>query len=316
MAPPPGMPDPSSGALDPQGPAARAIADLWWAMLALGTATFVVFAAVLVAGLVRRRSPTDHPPGDRPDRLIVLGGIALPALVLVVVMALTVRTMRQVPGTAPAHAVAIEVVGHRWWYEVRYPDHGVVTANEVHLPVGRPVELRLTSADVIHSFWIPVLGGKLDMLPEDVNTLVLEADRPGVHRSQCAEFCGLQHANMGLIAVVEAEADFAEWLAGQRAPAVLPASSAARRGQAVFSAGGCGSCHTVRGTPAAGQGGPDLTHLASRRTLAAATVPNTPEDLARWVRDPHEVKRGVAMPPARLEEGELAALLSYLGGLR
>ncbi|MFP5377045.1 MAG: cytochrome c oxidase subunit II [Acidimicrobiia bacterium] len=315
MAPPPGMPDPSSGALDPQGPAARAIADLWWAMLALGAATFVIFAAVLVAGLVRRRGPTDHPPGDRPDRLIVLGGVVLPALVLVVVMALTVRTMRQVPATAPAHAVAVEVVGHRWWYEVRYPDHGVVTANEVHLPVGRPVELRLTSADVIHSFWIPVLGGKLDMLPDHV-TLVLEADRPGVHRSQCAEFCGLQHANMGLIAVVEAEADFDEWLAGQRAPAAAPASEVARRGQAVFSAGGCGTCHTVRGTPAAGQGGPDLTHLASRRTLAAATVPNTPEDLARWVRDPHEVKRGVVMPPARLDEGELAALLSYLGGLR
>ena len=305
----------SSGAFDPQGPMARAIADLWWVMLALGTATFVIFAVVLAAGLRRGRGSSEEPPRDRPNRFIVLGGVVLPAVVLVVVMVLTVKTMRDVSPTAPAGTLRIEVIGHRWWYEVRYPESGVVTANEIHLPVGRPVEFRLTSADVIHSFWIPVLGGKMDLLPEDVNTLVLEADEAGVHRSQCAEFCGLQHAKMALIAVVEPEEEFRAWLSGQQKGAATPASELAQRGQEVFSDAGCASCHTVRGHATTASAAPDLTHLATRRTLAAATLPNTEKHLARWLTHPQDIKRGVSMPPTALDERQLEALLSYLESL-
>jgi cytochrome c oxidase subunit 2 len=285
-------------------------------MLGLGTATFVFFAVVLVAGL-RRGSPSiEEPRQDRPDRLILFGGVALPTVVLVIVLAQTVRTMEMVPNVASEGTLRIEVVGHRWWWEIRYPQHGIVTANEVHLPVGRPVEFRLTSADVIHSFWIPELGGKLDLIPEDVNTLVLEADEAGVHRSQCAEFCGLQHAKMRLLAIAEPAERFEEWVARERRPARPVPSSSADAGQQVFAEAGCASCHTVRGTTAEGTKGPDLTHLASRRTLAAATIANTPEELARWIDDPHAIKEGVGMPATPLDARQRAALIEYLEALK
>ncbi len=307
----------SSGALDPRGPVARAIADLWWLMVVLGTATFVVFAVVLVRGLVRGSASAEDPDDERPGRLVLLGGVALPTVVLTIVLAFTVRTMHTIPNAAPEGTLQIEVVGHQWWWEIRYPQHGIVTANEVHLPVGRPVEFLLTSADVIHSFWIPELGGKLDLLPEDVNTLVLQSDTPGVYRSQCAEFCGLQHAKMGLLAIAEPEERFSEWLQREQRPARATASSsAAAGGQQLFADVGCASCHTVRGTAADGTGGPDLTHFASRRTLAAATLPNTPEHLEGWVTDPHATKEGVEMPATELDEGQRRVLIQYLEGLR
>ncbi len=306
----------ASGALDPRGPAARAIADLWWLMVALGAATFVVFAVVLIGGLVRGSASAEDPGDERPSRLVLLGGVALPSVVLIIVLGFTVRTMHTIPNAAPEGALQIEVVGHQWWWEIRYPQHGIVTANEVHLPVGRPVEFLLTSADVIHSFWIPELGGKLDLLPEDVNTLVLEADAPGEYRSQCAEFCGLQHAKMGLLAIAEPEERFSEWLARQRPPAATAGSPSADEGQQLFAELGCASCHTVRGTAADGTGGPDLTHFASRRTLAAATLPNTPEHLEGWVTDPHAIKEGVEMPATELDEGQRRVLIQYLEGLR
>jgi cytochrome c oxidase subunit 2 len=301
---------------EPRGPVARAIADLWWILLALGVATFVVFAAVLAAALRRGSPSTEEPPQARPDRLILVGGVVVPTVVLVIVLALTVRTMERIANVAPEKALRIDVVGHRWWWEVRYPQHGIVTANEVHLPVGRPVEFRLTSADVIHSFWVPELGGKLDLIPEDVNTLVLQADEPGVHRSQCAEFCGLQHAKMRLLTVAEPAERFDQWLARERRPAPSALSSSAAEGQQVFARAGCASCHTVRGTPADGTKGPDLTHIASRRTLAAATVPNTVEELTRWITDPHDIKEGVQMPATPLDDRQRAALIEYLESLR
>jgi cytochrome c oxidase subunit II len=178
------------------------------------------------------------------------------------------------------------------------------------------VALRITSADVIHSFWVPALAGKMDALPDGVNQLVLQADQPGTHRSQCAEFCGLQHAQMGLVVVAEPPGAYREWVAQRRRPAAVPADGEARRGQEIFSRARCAECHTVAGTPASGTTGPDLTHVASRPTLGAGALANTPEDLAAWVRDPHAVKEGVAMPAPGLPDGELAALLAYLEGLR
>ncbi|MBW3547972.1 MAG: cytochrome c oxidase subunit II [Actinobacteria bacterium] len=305
----------ASGALDPRGPAARAIADLWWLMVVLGAATFVVFAVVLIGGLVRGSASAEDPGDERPSRLILLGGVALPSVVLIIVLGFTVRTMHTIPNAAPEGALQIEVVGHQWWWEIRYPN-GVISANEVHIPAGRPVRLELTTADVIHSFWVPALAGKMDLVPGRSNTLWIDTDRPGVYEGQCAEFCGLQHAKMRLLAVAEPEGRFSEWLARQRAPAATPGSPSADEGQQVFAGVGCASCHTVRGTAADGTGGPDLTHLASRRTLAAATVPNTPEHLEVWVTDPHAIKEGVEMPATELDERQRRELIEYLEGLR
>ena len=308
-------------ALDPEGPVADSAADLWWLMLALGVAVFVIVAVVLAVGLFRP-SPGDAPEaGPQPPRRfgpwMVGGGVALPLIVITIVFAATVREMRTVPTAVPPGALVVEVVGYQWWWEVRYPDEGITTANEMHIPVGRPVALRLTSADVIHSFWVPALGGKLDLLPDRTNTLVLEASEPGTHLNRCAEFCGLQHTLMGMDVVAEAPGAFAAWVAERRRPAAEPTAADAQRGRDVFvGEGGCASCHTVQGTSAQGKAGPDLTHVASRASLGAAAVPNTPDQRARWVADPHTIKRGVAMPAPDLSREELDAVLAYLGTLR
>jgi cytochrome c oxidase subunit 2 len=211
---------PEGGALDPQGPVSEAMAELWWLLLGLGVAVFLVVAVVLVLGLFRRRQEGEPQPGRRrPNsfgRWFVVGGVVAPLVILIVVFGATVRAMRFVPTTAPPEALVVEVVGHQFWWEVRYPDSGITTRDELHIPVGRPVALRLTSADVIHSFWVPALGGKLDLLPDRTNTLVLQADEPGEHRSRCAEFCGLEHTKMVLTVVAEPEERFALWGADRR----------------------------------------------------------------------------------------------------
>ncbi|HEX2048630.1 MAG TPA: cytochrome c oxidase subunit II [Acidimicrobiales bacterium] len=308
-------------ALDPEGPVAESAAGLWWLMLALGAGVFVIFAVFLGVGLFRAR-PGDAPeagpqPPDRFGPWLVGGGVALPLVVIAIVFAATVHAMRDVPTRAPAGALVVEVVGHQWWWEVRYPAEGITTANEMHIPVGRSVALQLTSADVIHSFWVPALGGKLDLLPDKVNTLVLEADEPGRHLNRCAEFCGLQHTLMGMDVVAERPDAFAAWVSSRQPAAAEPAAPDALRGRDVFlGAGGCASCHSVRGTSATATTGPELTHVASRASLGAAAVPNTPDELARWVSDPHTIKRGVAMPAPEISGEQLADLLAYLGTLR
>jgi cytochrome c oxidase subunit 2 len=207
------------GALDPQGPVSQAMADLWWLMLGLGVVVFAVFAALLAVGLFRRQRAAEAPPDRKPHRFgrwFVVGGVVAPMLVLVVVFVATIQAMRSVPTTAPPDALVVEIVGHQYWWEVRYPDEGIAVRNELHIPVGRQVALRLTSADVIHSFWVPALGGKMDLLPDRTNTLVLQADQPGEHRSRCAEFCGLDHATMVLTVVAEPRDRYDAWVADQR----------------------------------------------------------------------------------------------------
>jgi cytochrome c oxidase subunit II len=211
---------PEGGALDPQGPVSEAIADLWWLMLGLGVAVIVAVVVVLALGLFRRRPAVEQEPGrERPDRFgrwFVVGGVVVPLLILLIVFGATVQAMRSVPTTAPSDALVIEVVGHQFWWEVRYPEQGVTVRDELHLPVGRPVNLQLSSADVIHSFWVPELAGKIDMLPDYTNTLVLEADRPGVYLNRCAEFCGLEHTRMVMTVVAEPEEQFVAWVAERR----------------------------------------------------------------------------------------------------
>jgi cytochrome c oxidase subunit 2 len=209
-----------NGVLDPQGPVSQVIADLWWLLLGLGAAVFVAVIVVLALGLFRRRPAGEQETGrERPNRFgrwFVVGGVVVPLLILLIVFGATVQALRSVPTTAPSDALVIEVVGHQFWWEVRYPDAGVTVTNELHIPVGRPVSLQLISADVIHSFWVPALAGKLDLLPDHPNTLVLEADEAGVHRSRCAEFCGLEHTKMVLTVVAEPEAQFVAWVADRR----------------------------------------------------------------------------------------------------
>jgi cytochrome c oxidase subunit 2 len=208
----------SMGSLDPKGPYAETIGYLWWLMLALGAAVFLLFAVLLAVGLWRKPPQTPQQADSRRgiSRWIVGGGVIMPAVLLVVVLAATVWAMRAWPSAPPRDALVVEVVGHQWWYEVRYPEQEVTLRNEMHIPVGERVELRLTSADVIHSFWVPELGGKMDMLPEDTNVLVLQADEPGRYRGRCAEFCGLHHADMQLVVVAEPGDRFSSWLEEQR----------------------------------------------------------------------------------------------------
>jgi cytochrome c oxidase subunit 2 len=208
------------GALDPQGPVSGAMADLFWLMLGLGAVVFVVVVVVLILGLLRRgREGEPQADRQRPDRFgrwFVVGGVVAPLVILIIVFGATVNAMRFVPTTAPPEALVIEVVGHQFWWEVRYPDAGITTTNELHIPVGRRINLQLTSADVIHSFWVPELAGKLDLLPDRTNTLVLQADEPGEHVSRCAEYCGLEHTRMVLTVVAEPEEQFTAWVAERR----------------------------------------------------------------------------------------------------
>jgi cytochrome c oxidase subunit 2 len=192
----------------------------------------------------------------------------------------------------------------------------VITANEIHIPVGQPVEFQLKSRDVIHSFWVPTLHGKRDLIPRHVTTMTLQADRPGVYRGQCAEFCGYQHAHMAILVVAEPLEQFAAWLEHQRRPAAEPSDARQQRGQEVFLSAPCVMCHTIRGTLAGGRVAPDLTHIAGRHTLAAGTLPNTPGHLAGWIIDPQHIKPGNRMPAHSLNADDLQALLAYLGSLK
>ncbi len=305
-------------ALEPQG-AARFIAELWWLLLGLGTMVFLIVMVYLVVALWRRQqgSPLDPPQPVRGTRSIVLGGIILPIVVLSVVSFATVRTLWALSSLTKADPLVIHVIGQQWWWEVQYPDHQFETANEIRIPVGEPVQIRLSSDNVIHSFWVPELHGKLDLIPGKPNTFWIQADRPGEYRGLCAEYCGVQHANMMFLVIAEPPEQFAAWLEAERQPAVTPTDDLAKQGQEIFLASTCINCHAIAGTAAIGDLGPDLTHLASRRTLGSAMIVNNVGNLGGWIADPQHIKPGNLMPPTEGLSGEaLQALLSYLQTLR
>jgi cytochrome c oxidase subunit 2 len=212
--------------------------------------------------------------------------------------------------------LVLEVKGHQWWWEVQYldavPSRGVTTANEIHIPVGRPVTIKLSSSDVIHSFWVPNLHGKKDLIPGHDNSISIQADRPGIFYGQCAEFCGFQHAHMGLIVIAEPPERYQAWLDGQRQSSVTPQTPEQLRGQKLVELLPCANCHTIHGTQASGRTGPDLTHLASRRTIAAGMLPNTRGHLGGWLADPQGVKPGTLMPPNPMDSRDLQSVLDYL----
>lgn len=303
--------------LAPKGAGAAAVADLWWLLFWMATAVFLFVVGFMLLAFFRRRQDEvdDDVAFRRGDRIVLWAGIIGPALILLVVFSATLWTLHIMRTPPVREDLVIHVVGRRWWWEVQYPAQGFTTANEIHIPAGQPVQLVLTSPNVIHSFWVPELQGKMDLIPGQVNTLWLEADAPGVYRGECAEFCGVQHAKMNFLVIAETAEDFDAWVARQRAPAATPDDSLARAGQEVFLRVGCMECHTVRGTTATGNLGPDLTHMASRRTLASASLDNNLGNLGGWVTDPQHVKPGSLMPPVDLTGPELQALLAYLATL-
>ncbi len=309
-------------ALDPQGPQAGRIATLWWVMLVVCTIVLVIVCALVIMAVLRARQGDDDVELSRGQKLklVVAGGVVVPIFVLLGLLTYSVAVGNAMVAK-PADALHIEVVGHQWWWEVHYPggkqtNRNVTSANEIHIPVGRPVMIELTSRDVIHSFWVPNLHGKTDLIPGRTTQTWIQADSAGTWRGQCGEYCGLQHAHMAFVVVAHSPADFERWLLAQREPAREPSDALALRGQQVFLGGPCILCHTVRGTNALATFGPDLTHIASRRTLAAGTVPNTQGHLAGWILDPQVIKPGVRMPPTNLSSEDLHALLAYLNHLK
>ena len=287
--------------------------------LIVGAIAALIFAGVLGALVVFTIRYRDGRGGLAPQihghRTLELAWTAVPLVVLAIVFGLSIVTLSQIGRGAtfgslepPLH---ISVVGHQWWFEFRYPN-GAVTANEPHIPAGVPIELELSSADVIHDLWVPELGAKSDVIPGQTNVLRLFTARTGVFSGACAEFCGLEHAWMRVQVVAESRGDFDAWLAAQAAPA----AGAAGRGSAVFAASVCGSCHVIRGQAGGTAIGPDLTHLASRRTIAGGVLANTPDQLRAWIADPQRYKPGTLMPHVPLTAVDLDALVAYLASLR
>ena len=309
--------------LDPHGPAAARIADLWWLMFGLATAVSVVVAVMLFLAI--RRSRQRHKGKEVREingRLLVwIGGVVAPVLILfpVLVYSYNVGTEVYPPVEDDGEHLTIEVIGHQFWWEVRYPQYGVTTANEIRIPAGERIRFRVSAPDVIHSFWIPELQGKIDMIPGRIHTLWIEADEPGSFRGQCAEYCGMSHALMALWVEALPAEQFAAWIDGRAAPRPEPVDPEVQRGRKVFFAAGCGQCHATRGVPLPAElrvVGPDLSDLAARRTLAAGTLPNTRAALGRWIANPQQIKPGNRMPPTLLPGDEMQALLTYLQSLR
>jgi cytochrome c oxidase subunit II len=320
--------------LDVRSPEAERIAALWWLMLAIAVAVCLI-VAVMMALAIRagRRRERGLPARAVRGRALIWGaGVVGPALILLYVLVETVRVGADVGhphgvlweegGLGPPPddgSFVVDVIGHQFWWEVRYPQHGIVSANEIHIPAGRRVLFRVTSPDVIHSFWVPQLHGKIDLIPGRINFMRATASAPGLFRGQCAEYCGMSHALMAFWVEAMDPAAFEAWVQRRRGVQTEPPDGPVARGREVFFEAGCGECHATRGAPLPrelGSPGPDLADFGARRTLAAGILPNNRGNLAGWISDPDRIKPGVRMPPTALEPERLRALLDYLESLR
>ena len=308
-------------ALDPQGPYARQVHDLAKPVFIIAGVVFVLVQGLVVYAAIkfRRRSDDEAPVQVHGNARMELTWTVIPAAILAVVGVLTVGSivdLDRVP--TDADVLNVNVIGHQWWWEYEYPEHDVVTANELHIPTNVPVAINLGSVDVIHSFWPPKLAGKIDAIPNRQNHMTLEAERPGTYYGQCAEFCGIAHGDMRLRVVAHEPAEFEEWVRVNSSEAERPDEEAepeAAAGAALFRAKGCASCHTVKGF-AAGEVGPDLTHLHQRKTFAGAIFDLNPANLRAWLRDPPAEKPGALMPNLNLTEDEITSLIAYLETLK
>jgi cytochrome c oxidase subunit 2 len=261
----------------------------------------------------------DPHPGEKTGWFVVVGmGVVFPLTVIVALFIVSdwaIVKVTQAPA-ASSTAMTVKAIGHQWYWAFRYPGTKVVTADEMHIPVGTRVNLVATTADVIHSFWVPELNRKIDTIPGQQNRVLIYANQADVYRGQCAEYCGLQHAHMGMLVFAQPKAEFRRWLRLEAAPAATPKTPLERRGEQLFLNGACSSCHAIRGTSAHGYVGPDLTHLASRTSLAGLTIPNTPGYLARWIVASQHFKPGNQMPDFQLPRAQVRALVTYLESLK
>jgi len=315
---------PEQDTLAPKSHQATDIANLFWWMMGGAWIGMALVVFLLFWSWKRRNrrgfgSDTEgEKAGERAGWYVVVGlGIALPIVViatLFVVADIFVIKTTQAPAASKTR-LTVDVIGHQWWWEVRYPGTSVVTANEIHIPARTPVRVNVTTADVIHSFWVPELNRTIDAIPNKTNAIELYADAVGRYRGQCDEFCGLQHAHMAFYVFADPPAKFRRWLAAQAKPAAPPTTALARQGEQVFVNGPCSSCHQIRGTSAHGYVGPDLTHLQSRTTLGALTIPNRKGYLGGWIMDSQHIKPGNQMPDINLSGPQLQAVLAYLEGL-
>ena len=318
----------NQSALNAAGPDAAREARLWFAILWLSIIVFAAVWIVLSWAIARRRGKAQPVPpildtaqSDRRATPLVIGAIGLSILALFSILVTSVRAERDdARAEETKNPISIQVIGHQWWWEIQYPNtdvsQTVITANEIHVPVGVPIVINTASRDVIHSFWAPNVKGKRDLIPGYSTAFWFRVDKPGTYRGQCAEFCGLQHAKMGFYIVAESMPEFQQWLQRQVQPAPDPKNSAQLQGQTVFLRSTCVMCHTIRGTIANSHVGPDLTHIASRLSIGAATLPNNIGNLAGWIEDSQHIKPGNEMPPNPLGGDDLNALLAYLTSLQ
>jgi cytochrome c oxidase subunit 2 len=311
--------------LNPHSHQASDIANLFWVMMAVAFGGLALVAGLLVFAWKRRNrrglgGDSDDPhPGEKTGWIVVVGmGVVFPMTVIIALFIVSdwaIVKVTQAPA-ASSTSMTIDAIGHDWYWEFRYPGTKVVTADEMHIPVDTRINLVATTEDVIHSFWVPELNRKIDTIPGQQNRILLYADQATVYRGQCAEYCGLQHAHMGMLVFAQPKAEFRKWLKQQAAPAASPTTGLERRGEKLFLNGSCSSCHAIRGTSAKGYIGPDLTHLGSRTMLAGLTIPNTPSLLGRWITDSQHFKPGNEMPNFQLPQGQVHALVAYLESLK
>jgi cytochrome c oxidase subunit 2 len=309
-------------ALWPGADQAARIGHLFWLFTGISVLVYVAVVLALAWALWRPRGNDPAREGDtrRRMRLSVGAGAGVTVGLLLVLLLASIRTDRALAARPSGQPLTIRVTAHQWWWQIEYPSpqpsEHFATANELHLPVGEPVRILLAATDVIHSFWVPSLHGKKDAIPGYASEIWITPTTTGTFRGQCAEFCGPQHARMGLLVLVESREQFDAWAARQRQPAPEPATPELARGRDVFLGTQCVMCHTVRGTPSGSRVGPDLTHVGSRQTLGAVQVPTTRDALVRWIADPQGVKPGNRMPPSVLPPADLQALSAWLESLR
>ncbi|GAA3065529.1 cytochrome c oxidase subunit II [Rhizobium viscosum] len=309
----------NQSALDPGGAAAIHIEHLIIGVVAVCTAIWILVMIVLGWALLRDHSQESGRSGERQLTLTVTAGLGATVLIITGLTIASFYTTRSI-GLPENASLTIVVKGQQWWWQVIYADpdpaFSFQTANEIHIPVGQDVRIQLESADVVHSFWVPNLAGKQDLVPGRSNSIVLRAERPGVYRGQCAEFCGMQHSHMAMMIIAEEPALYQRWLAAQRSDGVKATNPEASAGMAAFLSKPCAACHTVRGTPASGTTGPDLTHVGSRQTIAAGLFETSRGSLAAWIADPQTLKPGNNMPMVPLTSAELRDISAYMESLK
>jgi len=303
----------------PQSPMAQSISNIFILTLWIGAAVLILVTVLVTIAIIRFR----HRPGDDEDpkqvygnRRLEIAWTAAPALLLIFLFALTVKTSFTSDPTVSSKDPDVVVIGHQWWWEIRYPKYGVVTANEVHMPVGQKIIGDFESADVIHDFWVPELGRKIDMIPGHPNQMYIQVDKSGTYLGTCAEYCGTEHAWMRIRVIAQTPEEFAAWIKSQQQVPAVPTTGEAAKGAQLFQAIPCQSCHTIAGTAANGTVGPDLTHFASRQTLGTGVLDNNAGTLTAWLSNPQAIKPGILMPNLKLTNDQITALVAYMETLK